>query len=80
MSVSSAFSDLDTQASMSFIGPGAYDIKFSGVEPNKGLALSKSRRFEEPKRSLTVDLNPNYDAIKRRTPGAVIKENVPRSA
>jgi hypothetical protein len=31
----------------SFIGPGAYDIKYNAVEPTKGFAIPKSKRFVE---------------------------------
>lgn len=53
----SVFSDLETQASLSeFIGPGAYNVKYSVVEPKKGFALPKSKRFAEPKKDLVIDL------------------------
>lgn len=64
----------------SFIGPGAYDVNYSAVEVRRGCGLPKSKRFAQPKpETIQVDVNPNYEAIKRRAPGVVLKKDIPRN-
>ena len=55
------------------VGPGSYNVNYEPLDAKRSVAFTKASRFQQGREEQQqLELNPNYDAVRRKPPMAVM--------